>query len=61
MKHGRRAQQQRRRFRTKVLQHTQNIYSYEELIGKSTEQLKEILQTLSEEEATVKEKVSENQ
>jgi len=50
MKHGRKAQQQRRRFRIKVLQHPQNIYLYEELKGKSVVQLKEILQTLTEEE-----------
>jgi len=50
MKHGRKAQQQRRRFRLKVLQHPQNIYLYEELKGKSVVQLKEILQTLTEEE-----------
>ena len=51
MKHGRKAQQQRRRFRLKVLQHPQNIYLYEELKGKSVDQLKEILQTLTEEES----------
>ena len=51
MKHGRKAQQQRRRFRIKVLQHPQNIYLYEELKGKSVVQLKEILQTLTEEES----------
>jgi len=51
MKHGRKAQQQRRRFRIKVLQHPQNIYIYEELKGKSVVQLKEILQTLTEEES----------
>ena len=50
MKHGRKAQQQRRRFRLKVLQHPQNIYLYEELKGKTIVQLKEILQTLTEEE-----------
>ena len=50
MKHGRKAQQQRRKFRIKVLQHPQNIYLYEELKGKSVVQLKEILQTLTEEE-----------
>lgn len=50
MKHGRKAQQQRRRFRLKVLQHPQNIYLYEELKGKTVVQLKEILQTLIEEE-----------
>ncbi len=51
MKHGRKAQQQRRRFRIKVLQHPQNIYLYEELKGKTVVQLKEILQTLTEEES----------
>ncbi len=51
MEHGRKAQQQRRRFRLKVLQHPQNIYLYEELKGKTVVQLKEILQALTEEEA----------
>ena len=51
MKHGRRAQQKRRRFRIKVLQHPQNIYLYEELKGKTVVQLKEILQALTEEES----------
>lgn len=51
MKHGRKAQQQRRKFRIKVLQHPQNIYLYEELKGKSVVQLKEILQALIEEES----------
>ena len=55
MKHGRKAQQQRRRFRLKVLQHPQNIYLYEELIGKTVEQLKEILQSLVEEESKLNE------
>ncbi len=50
MEHGRKAQQQRRRFRLKVLQHPQNIYLYEELKGKTVVQLKEILQALTEEE-----------
>ena len=51
MEHGRKAQQQRRKYRNKVLQHPQNIYLYEELKGKTVVQLKEILQTLTEEEA----------
>jgi hypothetical protein len=55
MKHGRKAQQQRRKFRLKVIQHPQNIYLYEELIGKSVEQLKEILQSLIEEESKLNE------
>ena len=53
MKHGRKAQQQRRRFRLKVLQHPQNIYLYEELKGKTVVQLKEILQALTEEESKI--------
>jgi len=48
MQHGRKAQQKRRRFRTKVLGHPQNIHSYEELLGKTTVQLKEILELLSQ-------------
>ena len=55
MKHGKRAQQQRRKFRLKVLHHPQNIYLYEELIGKTVEQLKEILQSLVEEESKLNE------
>ena len=55
MKHGRKAQQQRRKFRLKVLHHPQNIYLYEELIGKTVEQLKEILQSLIEEESKLNE------
>jgi len=50
MEHGRKAQQQRRKYRNKVIQHPQNIYLYEELKGKTVVQLKEILQTLTEEE-----------
>ena len=50
MEHGRKAQQQRRKYRNKVIQHPQNIYLYEELKGKTVVQLKEILQTLIEEE-----------
>lgn len=50
MQHGRRAQQNRRRFRTKVLEHPQNIYSYDELLGKPVEQLKEILELLSQQD-----------
>ena len=60
MKHGRKAQQQRRRFRLKVLHHPQNIYLYEELIGKSVEQLKEILQSLVEEESKLNESKTES-
>ena len=50
MEHGRKAQQQRRKYRNKVIQHPQNIYLYEELKGKTVVQLKEILQSLIEEE-----------
>ena len=60
MKHGRKAQQQRRRFRLKVLHHPQNIYLYEELIGKSVEQLKEILQSLIDEESKLNESKTES-
>lgn len=48
MKHGRRAQQQRRKYRNIVLQHPQNVYSYDELLGKTVDQLKEILETIVE-------------
>ena len=61
MKHGKRAQQQRRRFRLKVLQHPQNIYLYEELIGKTVEQLKEILQSLVEEETKLNESKTDSE
>ena len=60
MKHGRKAQQQRRRFRLKVLKHPQNIYLYEELIGKTVEQLKEILQSLIDEESKLNESKTES-
>lgn len=50
MQHGRRAQQNRRRFRTKVLGHPQNIYSYDELLGKTTIELKEILEVISQQQ-----------
>ena len=61
MKHGRKAQQQRRRFRIKVLNHPQNIYLYEELIGKTVEQLKEILQSLVEEETKLNESKTDSE
>ena len=61
MKHGKRAQQQRRKFRLKVLQHPQNIYLYEELIGKTVEQLKEILQSLIEEETKLNESKTDSE
>jgi len=60
MKHGRKAQQQRRKFRLKVLHHPQNIYLYEELIGKTVEQLKEILQSLIDEESKLNESKTES-
>ena len=61
MKHGRKAQQQRRKFRLKVLHHPQNIYLYEELIGKTVEQLKEILQSLIEEESKLNESKTDSE
>ena len=60
MKRSKKVQQQRRRFRLKVLQHPQNIYLYEELIGKTVEQLKEILQSLVEEESKLNESKTES-
>ena len=61
MKHGKKAQQQRRKFRLKVLHHPQNIYLYEELIGKTVEQLKEILQSLIEEETKLNESKTDSE
>ena len=60
MKRSKKAQQQRRRFRLKVLKHPQNIYLYEELIGKTVEQLKEILQSLIDEESKLNESKTES-
>ena len=60
MKRSKKIQQQRRRFRLKVLHHPQNIYLYEELIGKTVEQLKEILQSLIDEESKLNESKTES-
>ena len=61
MKRSKKIQQQRRRFRLKVLHHPQNIYLYEELIGKTVEQLKEIFQSLVEEETKLNESKTDSE
>ena len=60
MKRSKKIQQQRGKFRLKVLHHPQNIYLYEELIGKTVEQLKEILQSLIDEESKLNESKTES-
>ena len=60
MKRSKKVQQQRRRFRLKVLHHPQNIYLYEELIGKTVEQLKEIRQSLIDAESKLHESQTES-
>lgn len=47
MKHGRRAQQQRRKLRNKIVEQPNNAHTKESLIGNSVEELKEILERFS--------------
>ena len=47
MKHGRRAQQQRRKLRNKIVEQSNNTHTKESLIGNSVEELKEILERFS--------------
>ena len=47
MKHGRRAQQQRRKLRNKIVEQPNNEHTKESLIGNSVEELKEILERFS--------------
>ena len=52
MKHGRRAQQKRRKLRNKIVEHPKSEYSKDQLVGNTVEDLKEILEkfSLTEEE-----------
>ena len=54
MKHGRRAQQQRRKLRNKIVEHPNSEYSKDQLVGNTIGDLKEILEkfSLTEEEET---------
>ena len=56
MQHGRRPQQNRRRYRKKVLEHPQNMYLYEELLGKTVIELKEILEVLTQQQTQLDQK-----
>ena len=47
MKHGRKAQQQRRKLRNKIIEHPDNKLSKEDLMGNTIEDLKEILEKFS--------------
>lgn len=47
MKHGRKAQQQRRKLRNEIIEHPDNKLSKEDLMGNTIEDLKEILEKFS--------------
>ena len=47
MKHGRRAQQQRRKLRNRIVEHPNSEYSKDELVGQTIGDLKEILENFS--------------
>ena len=47
MKHGRRAQQQRRKLRNKIVEQSNNSHTKESLIGNTIGVLKEILEKFS--------------
>ena len=47
MKHGKKAQQQRRKLRNKIIEHPDNKLSKEDLMGNTIEDLKEILEKFS--------------
>ncbi len=55
MKHGRRAQQQRRKLRNKIIEHPKSEYSKDELVGQTIDDLKEILEHFSLTEEEMKE------
>ena len=61
MKHGRRAQQQRRKLRNKIVEHPNSEYSKDELVGQTIDDLKEILESFSLTEEEVKELNSESE
>lgn len=47
MKHGKKAQQQRRKLRNKIIEHPDNKLTKEDLMGNTIEDLKEILEKFS--------------
>ena len=55
MKHGKRAQQQRRKLRNKIIEHPKSEYSKDELVGQTIDDLKEILEHFSLTEEEMKE------
>ena len=61
MKHGRRAQQKRRKLRNKIVEHPKSEYSKDQLVGNTVEDLKEILEKFSLTEEEMKELNSESE
>lgn len=61
MKHGRRAQQKRRKLRNKIVEHPNSKYSKDQLVGNTVEDLKEILEKFSLTEEEMKELNSESE
>ena len=55
MKHGRRAQQKRRKLRNMIVERSNNEYSKDELVGQTIDDLKEILEHFSLTEEEMKE------
>lgn len=47
MKHGKKAQQQRRKLRNKIVEHPDNKLTKDDLMGNSVKDLKEILEKFS--------------
>lgn len=47
MKHGKKAQQQRRKLRNKIVEHPDNKLTKDDLMGNTIEDLKEILEKFS--------------
>ena len=61
MKHGRRAQQKRRKLRNKIVEHPNSKYSKDQLVGNTVEDLKEILEKFSLTEEEMKELGSDSE
>ena len=61
MKHGRRAQQKRRKLRNKIVEHPKSEYSKDQLVGNTVEDLKEILEKFSLTEEEMKELGSDSE
>ena len=55
MKHGRRAQQKRRKLRNKIVEQPNSEWSKDELVGQTIDDLKEILENFSLTEQEIKE------